>query len=356
MATVAENLQTILDIKNDIKDAIIAKGVSVADSDGFGTYASKIESIETGGGSGSTADGFDFSVLGYDTTLNNSCNDKIQADIDYSKTIFDNWNPNTTIAISEFYNDKKLVYCPNIDTINVTNMGSMFSHCESLTTIPLLNTSNVNDMSSMFTYCSNLQTIPLLNTSNVTNMSSMFNGCKSLTTIPLLNTSNVTNMSSMFYNCSTLQSIPLLDTSNVTDMRYLFYGCDIINFPKLDTTNNETFYRIIYSGNSNIKSIPLLECGNLTNISNFNGTSDKTQLTDLGGFKNLKIDWNDNNGLVRFPNLTYESIMNVINNLYDFIANGESTTRTLKINSNTYALLSSEDIAVATAKGWTISK
>ena len=51
MATVAENLQTILDIKSDIKTAIINKGVSVADSDSFTTYADKIESIETGGGS-----------------------------------------------------------------------------------------------------------------------------------------------------------------------------------------------------------------------------------------------------------------------------------------------------------------
>lgn len=50
MATIAENLQTILDIKNDIKSAIIAKGVSVADTDGFATYPSKIESIESGGG------------------------------------------------------------------------------------------------------------------------------------------------------------------------------------------------------------------------------------------------------------------------------------------------------------------
>ena len=331
MATIAENLQTILDIKNVIKSAIIAKGVSVADSDGFATYPSKIESIETGG-TGGGADGLDFSVLGYDTTLNNSCNGKIQADIDYSKTILDNWNPNTTSAMAKFQNNIKLVYCPLLDTSNVTTMYSMFGGCKSLTTIPLLDTSKV------------------------TNMGNMFSNCSSLTTFPLLDTSNVTNMNSMFYNCSFMQSIPKFNTSNVTDMGYLVYGCDIVHFSHLDTSNVTTFYRIMYSGNSNLVSIPLLDFGSVTNINNFNGSSNKTYVTDLGGFKNLKIDWNDNYGLIKFPNLTYESVMNVINNLYDFRGNGDdTTTRTIQFNANSKALLSESDIAVATAKGWIIS-
>ena len=48
--TIADNLQTIIDIKQNIKTAIKNKGVEVADSDSFTTYANKIESIETGGG------------------------------------------------------------------------------------------------------------------------------------------------------------------------------------------------------------------------------------------------------------------------------------------------------------------
>lgn len=283
-------------------------------------------------GTGGGADGFDFSVLGYDTTLNNSCNDKIQADIDYSKTILDNWNPNTASAYNAFQNDTKMVYCPNIDTSNVLNMQNMFYGCKQLTTIPLLNTSNV------------------------TNMKYMFGMCETLTTIPLFNTINVTTMSQMFYNCKSLTTIPQLETSNVLNMEYLFYGCDIVHFPHLDTSNVTTFYRIMYSGNSNLVSIPLLDFGNITNINNFNGSSNKTYVTDLGGFKNLKIDWNDNYGLNKFPNLTYESVMNVINNLYDFRANGDTTTtRTIQFNANSKALLSESDIAIATAKGWIIS-
>jgi hypothetical protein len=49
MATIAENLQTIIDIKADIKTAIENKGVTVGDA-GFSEYASKINEISVGTG------------------------------------------------------------------------------------------------------------------------------------------------------------------------------------------------------------------------------------------------------------------------------------------------------------------
>jgi hypothetical protein len=73
----------------------------------------------------------------------------------------------------------------------------------------------------------------------------------------------------------------------------------------------------------------------------------------LGGFKNLKINWNSY-ALDYAPNLTYQSLLNVINNLYDFSANGESTTRNIKFSTNARNLLTADDIATATAKGWNV--
>jgi surface protein len=305
---------------------------------------------------GSTSDGFDFSVLGYDTTLNNSCNYIIQADIDYSKTLFDAWDPATTSAIGMFQDNIKLVYCPLLNTSNITNMQSMFFGCESLTTIPAINTSNVTNMGRMFFGCSSLQYIPLLNTSNVTNMQYMFQKCSLLQSIPLLNTSNVTTMYYMFQNCSLLQSIPLLDTSNVTDMGGMFYECSALtSIPQLNISNVTNMQYMFYSCSS-LQSLPLLDFGKVTNITRFFGGLNITTLTDLGGFKNLKIDWNDNYGLYRLPNLTYESVINILNNLYDFRGNGDTTTtRTFALNANSKALLSDADIAIATNKGWIIS-
>lgn len=50
MSTISENLLALAQCKADIKDAIIAKGVEVLDSDAFSTYATKISQIPSGGG------------------------------------------------------------------------------------------------------------------------------------------------------------------------------------------------------------------------------------------------------------------------------------------------------------------
>ena len=62
-------------------------------------------------------------------------------------------------------------------------------------------------------------------TANVTDMQFMFYGCSSLTSIPALDTSKVSVMRSMFYGCSSLTSIPQLDASNASDMLYMFTNC-----------------------------------------------------------------------------------------------------------------------------------
>ena len=216
--------------------------------------------------------------------------------------------------------------------INLQETGMKFAY-STITEVPKwADWDGITDMSYMFYECKNITYVPEINTSNVTNMYSMFSNCSSLETIPLLNTSNVTSMSFMFSYTRKLKTIPQINTSNVTDMSYIFYSA------------------------SSLQSLPLLDVSKVTKMNDFFGFSNITTLTELGGFKDLKISWSDDSGLAKLPNLTHQSIMNVINNLYDFVSNGETTTKTLKINSNTYALLSEEDIAMASGKGWTISK
>ena len=320
----------------------------------------------------------DFSLIGWDGNESDDMNTMYNADIEYSKTVLDKWNNG---QISKFHNESKLIYAPKVDISNITSMTGFFINCSSLTTIPLFDTQNVTDMYYMFSGCSSLTTIPLFDTQNVTTMSEMFEDCSSLITIPQLNTSNVIYMDKMFINCSSLTTIPLFDTQNVTDMRYLFDNCSsLTSIPQLNTQNVTKMYRMFYScsklqsipqldtsnvkdmsymfsGCSKLQSIPLLNCNKVTNIGTLFGFSNINTLTELGGFKDLKIDWNDSSGLAKLPNLTYQSIMNVLNNLYNFRANGDNTTtRTIKINSNTYNLLTADDIAFANNKGWNITK
>ena len=239
-------------------------------------------------------------------------------------------------------------YCPFFDTSNVTDMQNMFKGCSSLTSIPLLDTSNVNNMYNMFNGCSSLTSIPLLDTSNVTDMQTMFKGCSSLTSIPALDTSKVTYMSYMFNGCSSLTSLPLLDTSNVMNMEYMFNGCSsLTSIPALDTSKVTNMSWMLYSCDS-LTSIALLDTTNVTDMSYLFGWSNNNTLTDLGGFKNLSISV-DSYFLDRCPNLTVESLMNVINNL------ATVSGKTLKFGSTNLNKLTAEQIAIATNKGWTLT-
>ena len=373
---------SIINAKQTLVNNINNKGGEANVDETLTEIANKVLDIPSGegGGGGNGECALDFSIIGYDTALSNEVNAQINADIAYSKSLYDAWNPSKTSAYNLYKNDTQLVYAPNIDTSNVDNMYNMFYGCSKLTSVPQFDTSNVRSMQDMFYGCGILPSVPLFNTSNVTEMSSMFTGCRKITTVPLLNTSNVTDMGNMFNSCTSLTSVPQFDTSNVTDMSYTFSGCTsltsvpqfdtsnvttmysmfsncsgLTSIPQFDTSNVTSMYGMVNSCKS-LTSLPLLECGKVTNIGSFFGYSNLTTLTTLGGFKDLKIDWNDSYCLSKCPNLTYESVMNVINNLYDFRGNGdETTTRTLKLHSNSLALLNDDDKAVATSKGWILS-
>ena len=225
-------------------------------------------------------------------------------------------------SISNNKDNPNFKYCPLFDTSNVTSMSGMFTNCSSLTSIPLLNTSKATNMSNLFNGCMSLTSIPLLDTSKVTSMISMFHSCSSLTYIPLLNTSKVTNMNSTFYNCSSLNSISALDTSNVTNMANMFFNC------------------------SSLTSIPLLDTSKVTLMNNtFRGCG---SVKYLGGFKNLSISISAY-FLDQCPNLTVESLMNVINNL------ATVSGKTLKFGTTNLNKLTAEQKAIATNKGWTLT-
>ena len=83
-------------------------------------------------------------------------------------------------------------------------------------------------------------------------------------------------------------------------------------------------------------------------------TDDMISLTDVGGWENLKINWDDGEGLVKCPNLTHQSCINVLNGLYDFVGNGSTETRTLKVHQNFLDTVGDE-ISIGTSKGWTIT-
>ena len=287
-----------------------------------------------------------------------------------------------TSAYSLFYKCSSLKFVGNLTgTESVTNMDHMFANCSSLTSIPQMDTSKVTDMRGMFSYCSSLTSVPQMDTSKVTNMYFMFNNCSSLTSVPQMDTSKVTNMDSMFYSCSSLTSVPQMDTSKVTNMNAMFSYCSsLTSVPQMDTSSATDMYSMfdgcrsltsipqmdtskvtnmgyMFAGCYSLTSIPLLDGSSITRTTGPFGFFSLDQLTDLGGFKDLKVSWS-NNFLGMVPNATVASLMNVINNLYDFTSNGETPSSSQgRIGFGTTNLnkLTDEQKAVVINKGWTLT-
>ena len=258
---------------------------------------------------------------------------------------------NITDGGNMFLGCTKLVTINNLNLTNANEMGRMFEDCESLQSILHLDSSNATNMYGMFCDCKSLQSIPELDTRNVTGMTIMFLNCKSLQTIPELDTSKVTTMNGMFDLCSSLQTIPLLNTSNVTDMSSMFYYCSSLQtIPELDTSN-VTDMREMFLNCKSLQTIPSLNTSNVTNIYNLFGSTDSEYLTDVGGWINLNINWSDDYGLAKCPNLTYQSCINILNGLADMTG---TDGRTLKVHQNFLDTVGDE-INIGINKNWTIS-
>ena len=252
---------------------------------------------------------------------------------------------------------------------NVTSMSYAFSGFLG-TNIPNLTilSTKIKDFSYMFYNCKNITSVPSLDTSNGTSFNQMFYGCSSLKTIPLINTSNGTNFTGMFLSCSSLTEVPLLDTSKGSNFTSLFNGCSsLIEVPSINTSSGSTL-EYTFQNCSSLTTIPELNFSKVKNI-NSNAFSNCSKLTILGGFFNLGQSCtykssNNSNYILNLSAstlLTHESLMNVINKLYDLnltydVANGGTLyTQKLVLGSTNTAKLTAEEIAIATNKGWTVS-
>lgn len=297
--TVNDYLDNLELDRQDMINSLKSKGMEISDSATFTELVPKIDGL--------------VDINGYfsDTISSGS-----SVSPGWKKTILKLRSPlkiEGTRADYMFYGCSNITTIPQLDTSNVTIMSSMFENCKSLTTIPQLDTSNVINMSYMFNYCYNLISVPQLNTSNVTIMIQMFSSCSSLTTIPQLDTSNVTDMDSMFSSCSNLTSIPQLNTSNVNSILHMF------NY-----------------------------CSNLTTLGGLKDLGKAYSTTQSANYNYYKLD------LSKSTKLTHDSLINVINNLYDIATKG-CNTQQLVLGSTNLAKLTEEEIAIATNKGWTVS-
>jgi surface protein len=281
---------------------------------------------------------------------------------------------------------------PLFNTSAVTGMGGMFINCSSLQTVPLFNTASVQNMSGMFNGCTSLQTVPLFNTASVTNMGSMFNLCTSLQTVPLFNTSAVTSMGSMFASCTSLVSVPLFNTSAATNMGGMFNGCTSLKSVPLFNTSAVTFFTNMFISCTSLVSVPLFSMTSVVDIGGmFSGcTSLQTvplfnmRLTGVTGMGSLfsgctalqtvpainAVSISASSGFANmFTNCVSLSEMDMRNIRFTFtVANCKlSATALNQIYTNLPTVTgqtitvtgnygtATDNPAIATAKGWTVS-
>lgn len=195
-------------------------------------------------------------------------------------------------------------------------------------------TSNSTSFKEIFTYCSLLCMGPMIDTSNATNTQYMFNSCTRLYTIPTYNFENVTDATYMFQNCSGLVKLPDLNLKKITTVQYMFSSCN------------------------NLCSIGVIDCDSVTGISSMFGYSSNSAIATIGGFRNLgaksSLSGTTSSFMENMPNLTRQSLLNVLNLLYDRASAGYSVV-TIKLHANHHAILTDEDKAIATNKGWALS-
>lgn len=115
--------------------------------------------------------------------------------------------------------------------------------------------------------------------------------------------------------------------------------------------------------NKNIEYIQELDATNVKDAYNpldvlsIIGSGTANNLTYFGGYKNQKLSMTSNYFLTKCPNLTRESCLAIVNNLYDFVGNSETPTSSqgkLKVHANFLTALG-DDINIAINKGWTVT-
>ena len=228
----------------------------------------------------------------------------------------------------DYYNNhstvEKFKYFQFDSTSSTTNFNASWCGCRYLTSFPVIDTSKGTTFYATWKDCSKLTEFPALDLSKGTDFEEAWRGCRSLTEFPLLDLSSGTNFMNAWRECSSLTSFPQLDLSSGTDFRRAWGECSsLTSLPALDLSNGTNIYDALYYSSS---------------------------LTTLGGFGAIKEDFD----LSYSPNLTVESIMNVITQAADLNSLG-ITGKTMTLGSTNLAKLSDEQKSVATSKGWTLA-
>ena len=214
----------------------------------------------------------------------------------------------------------------------------------------LIDTSNCTSFANIFQYNTKINQLDCQdwNTSKITSLQNAFGGCTSIKELDLSNwnTDNVTTFGQTFLQCTNLEYIKGLEnwnTDKVTNYQYIFQNCY-----KLKELNLTNWYAGGLPSSGYITGF-IINCYELTTL--IGGTTIEEVLANniscMNGLKvSLTLVVNQN----QKTQLDRASLRALINGLAEV-----ETTQTLTLGGTLKNRLTEEDIAIATAKNWTIA-
>ncbi len=254
--------------RRDIINAMRAKGVSVADTDGLTDLASKIQEIKV-----------------------------------YVIPVY----------VRTQYGQFKGEYLPTLEVhseFTPADFYNMFSNSTSLKALPeIRNAGQISSITNMCSGCVSMTTATLPDLPAVTVANGAFYGCASLETLTIGAMPRCTTLASLVTICSSLKTIKIGDTPNVADISSLANQCTSLTEVTIGTGDALTKVDNAFNG-----------CPRLRRI---NGTLDFTKLAGTGNIfylcealeevriKGLKVDLS----LQHSANISTESVKYLVENL-----------------------------------------
>jgi hypothetical protein len=298
-------------------------------------------------------------------------------------------------AISNFfYNAQSLRIIPDFDIKHnsYAAMGSVFNNCFVLENLPKILNAYPSEMGSFFYNCYRLRYIPedyfdtwnfsRLKTYNYGNMSKLFYGCYSLRKIPsrlfefaddwTATSATYSMYGSAFYGCHTLDEVlglPVAISPSMTSNVFSgsFYACyrlarltfstNADGTPKIAKWKSQTIDLTSYVGYGDTSGYTKP----ITRIYSYNsGITEDKNVTDDASYQTLKNDPDWFTADIAYSRYNHDSAVETLKSLPDTSATGTNTIKFKKASGSAtdggaIENLTAEEIAVAAAKGWTVT-
>jgi hypothetical protein len=317
--SISDSLAALQTAKSDIATAITAKGGTVNTGDGFSDFATDIGTITGGGGN-----------LGL-YPINSEC-----------KPTGDVVLPSIVTSIPMGYSSGGTAY-------------GVFSGSP-LTSVSGANVTRVGE--NAFIYCANLASynFPLVN--YIGSYAFAYSGLSGAINIPL----TVTTLGGSAFSYSSITSVTWGDSVEASDKlvigNNLFLMCQSLTTATYPARVTAVAYGVFAYCTAlttlTVNFVPTAQMNYLTANNNFNWIYRCTALETL----TLSNDWIANmmisDGTTNYTNvLSHDSIVDIFSKLHDYT--GDTSSHWIRFGETNLARVSAEEIAVATAKNWTVS-